>query len=353
MPSILRVSVIAGSLAVLGSFILIGLLISSSTPDIARAELDRNNHNWGRVAPGTELSTTFFIRNSGGQPLILGDPQATCGCMKPVLPTSSIPPGDQVQLEVKVHVPDKTGKIRHEIAVPTNDPDQPQLVMYVWAEAWTGIACNPQSVHLGTIKPGETVRRSIQLISPDREPFQLVHAASNCADMVISLNDSSTLSPIHRVDLAYTAGAHIGEIDGIVQVSIDHPSTSSVEIPLTGHVSGTATTKPTRLWIDRADIGTIVPRSIVISSVNDDVRFGIREAWADEPWKLVDITHQQTNRNSIIIDVELYFPRGSGGSGHALWLRLDDAQSTVCRIPLEINGWSPPPPVSMTSEPAR
>jgi hypothetical protein len=69
--------------------------------------IDVPSFNFGRVKDGTKVRKTFFIKNTGENPLFIFDAKVSCGCTVPSWPKEGIAPGEMVPIDV---VFDTTGK---------------------------------------------------------------------------------------------------------------------------------------------------------------------------------------------------------------------------------------------------
>jgi hypothetical protein len=62
--------------------------------------IDVSTHNFGRVKDGSKVSTSFFIKNTGSNPLIIFEAIASCGCTVPKWPKEPIAPGQMAIIDV-------------------------------------------------------------------------------------------------------------------------------------------------------------------------------------------------------------------------------------------------------------
>lgn len=61
---------------------------------------DKEFHDFGEIATGSENTCKFKITNTGDKPLVIVDVGASCGCTTPKKPEKPIPPGKSDMLEV-------------------------------------------------------------------------------------------------------------------------------------------------------------------------------------------------------------------------------------------------------------
>lgn len=61
---------------------------------------DVEEHDFGIIPKDTPVSKTFIVKNTGVNPLIISDAQASCGCTVPKKPEEPIAPGETGEIEV-------------------------------------------------------------------------------------------------------------------------------------------------------------------------------------------------------------------------------------------------------------
>jgi len=59
-----------------------------------------NTHDFGKIPQGTPVKYTFEFKNTGKQPLIITNGQASCGCTTPEWPKEPVLPGKKGKIVV-------------------------------------------------------------------------------------------------------------------------------------------------------------------------------------------------------------------------------------------------------------
>lgn len=85
----------------------------------------------GTVDTDSEVTATFYLFNTGGEYLRLGDVEATCGCTVAELDHNVIAPGDFTKLVATLDTSLKLGKVAKKITVQTNDPKHPEYELFL------------------------------------------------------------------------------------------------------------------------------------------------------------------------------------------------------------------------------
>ena len=96
-----------------------------------RITFDKVRYNFGNIYHADKVNHEFKFTNSGDRDLHITGARASCGCTTPTFPTSPIKPGDTGIIGVKYNSVGKQGSQKATIRVATNDPDQPEVVLYL------------------------------------------------------------------------------------------------------------------------------------------------------------------------------------------------------------------------------
>lgn len=103
-------------------------------PNVAVAEAF---HDFGGIGAKDVVTRTFVVRNTGEAPLTISHAYTTCGCTTAEVSADVIPPGQAatVALRFDAGFHDSAGQtVRRGVILENNDPDQPQVEIWVQAE---------------------------------------------------------------------------------------------------------------------------------------------------------------------------------------------------------------------------
>lgn len=81
---------------------------------------DKTTHDFGRIAQGEKVRTTFKFANTGPNPLIITNAVGSCGCTVPKWPKEPIAPGKKGEIEVEFDSAHKSGEQNKSITVTAN-----------------------------------------------------------------------------------------------------------------------------------------------------------------------------------------------------------------------------------------
>ncbi|MBP6871443.1 MAG: DUF1573 domain-containing protein [Bacteroidales bacterium] len=112
--------VIAMSLALAGVFAQSATPVKvTDNPNAPEISFDKLVHDYGTVAFGGDGVCTFKFTNTGKEPLILQQPQSSCGCTVPTWPREPVLPGTSDTIQVTYNTK-KAGPINKTVTVRSN-----------------------------------------------------------------------------------------------------------------------------------------------------------------------------------------------------------------------------------------
>jgi hypothetical protein len=88
-------------------------------PNAPEISFDKMVHDYGTIPFGGDGVCTFTFTNTGKEPLILQQPQSSCGCTVPTWPKEPVLPGGSSEIQVTYNTK-KAGPINKTITVRSN-----------------------------------------------------------------------------------------------------------------------------------------------------------------------------------------------------------------------------------------
>lgn len=174
------------------------LWVAAQHRDNGQASISFQNaqHDFGRIAEdGGEAVFDFKFTNTGEEPLIITNVEASCGCTSPLWSTDSIGSGEEGFVKVSYDPHNRPGPFNKTITVTTNGypsisiltieglvvpPSMDMVEKY--PHTMGGLKFDRRSLHYGNITNEKPVGRTIKVY--------------NATDQVITFSDS-ILSPTH------------------------------------------------------------------------------------------------------------------------------------------------------------
>lgn len=105
------------------------VVVSIYGPPIISAE--KRVQDVGKVPTDSKVQTEFQVYNIGGKRLSIKDVETSCGCTVAQISKRALSPGDFTNIRVEMDTSLKQGPVRKKITVLSNDPERPELALFV------------------------------------------------------------------------------------------------------------------------------------------------------------------------------------------------------------------------------
>jgi len=101
--------------------------LNTKNPNGAEITFDKTVYDYGTIANGGNPNFEFKFKNTGKEPLIISNCQASCGCTIPTCPKEPILPGKTAIIK-GTYATTRTGKIAKQITVTSNAKNSPVVI---------------------------------------------------------------------------------------------------------------------------------------------------------------------------------------------------------------------------------
>lgn len=95
-----------------------------ANPNAPEITFEETSHDFGTVQKGDDCTHEFKFKNTGKEPLILANCQASCGCTTPSCPKEPIAPGASGSIKVK-YDSNRVGVFTKTVTVTSNAKNSP------------------------------------------------------------------------------------------------------------------------------------------------------------------------------------------------------------------------------------
>ncbi len=119
----------------------------------------KETHDFGKIEQGKPVTHVFEFKNSGADPVVINDAQASCGCTKPNWTREPIMPGKTGSVSATFNAA-AAGQFTKTVTV-TSNAEAGQTVLYLKGEVTTqkeSAASSPSPDIKGTKKSTKTSR---------------------------------------------------------------------------------------------------------------------------------------------------------------------------------------------------
>lgn len=101
---------------------------NSPGPEIS---FERNRFSFGQIYHAEKVTHDFTFTNTGDRDLMITSVRASCGCTTPTYSKDPVAPGETGVISVLYNSVGKQGTQKATIRVGSNDPVNPEIVLYL------------------------------------------------------------------------------------------------------------------------------------------------------------------------------------------------------------------------------
>ena len=261
-------------------FFLVKAYTGRSTGDTVppRVVIDQElSHDFGVARLGAGGHHAWTVRNTGRRELELWlDKGPACGCTVTSLAKGRrerIPPGGSMEIAMEWRARKGINEAFAQSAtIGTNDPARPDFTLRISGWIHAPIVTAPEMVNLTPIYNGETRRADVAVFSPDRPDLAISEIVSSRPELI-----AVAMKPLkpdglarlkaragYRLGIEIRPGMPEGWLSETLLVRTNHPDRPTLNIPITGVVTGTISFAPTRLSLPIAGGREGVSRHVML-----------------------------------------------------------------------------------------
>lgn len=294
----------------------------------------------GMVPKGQVIDATFVIKNTGGSDLIITDARPGCGCTVASF-DKVIKPGEEGK--VVSHVDTKTfaGPIAKSILVVSNDPDRPQVNLFIKAIVKPFVDVLPNAYVRFSVVKGDSDSQNVILVSEEKT-FKPVVAEASQPYVKAEIAPAGEKDKIqgrageqYRLKLSVTGDAPEGLLNAPVRITTGVPQQPMVEIPVAGIVRARVQVTPVLVNFGNFTAGKDpITRNIIVTNNKPTVPVKITKAEASVAGFLTDIVPTQEGVSYTVV-VKPTEKVKKGPVDGVLKLFTTDKEKAVIELPLK------------------
>jgi hypothetical protein len=271
--------------------------------------LDPTSKDLGVVPLGVDTSASFTLTNVGGSDLRLANLRTSCGCTLANLSTEVISPGSTATVAVTLRIPMHPGAVAQTITFETNDPEHAAERLGVRAQARWAVEANPPAIFVGSIPPGGTVTRDVELFSPLGRAFEITGFQAPPRVAVEAIKESGR--PGHRYRVTVQGASTPGAFGAAVQFATSCPERAQVSVPFGGEVVGQKVT-PKMLVLEPAPVGSIVNARCFVTSYTKTLPEIDGVEVEGDAWEVVRWAATRVKDRAVRLTIALRVPQSPG-----------------------------------------
>jgi hypothetical protein len=172
----------------------------------ADIKLEKETHDFGTIAEGTQASYEFKVKNVGNQPLVISAVQPSCGCTTPDWTKEPILPGKYGVIKAMYNSTGRPGPFHKSITVTTN-ATAPTNVLYIKGEVGPKdlklnytpeqkkmsprLALGSTTYNFGKLEKGQKPVAKFTIKNTGRQPLTIQGIKSTCNCVTFKVSEPS------------------------------------------------------------------------------------------------------------------------------------------------------------------
>lgn len=293
----------------------------------------------GTVPKGQVIDATFVIKNAGGSDLIITDARPGCGCTVASF-DKVVKPGEEGKIVSHVDTKTFSGPIAKSILVVSNDPDRPQLNLFVKAIVKPFVDVLPNAYVRFSVIKGDSDSQNLLLVSEEKSFKPTVaEAAQPYVKAEIAPAGEKDRVPGHteqyRLKLTVTGDAPEGLLNAPVRITTGVAQQSLVEIPVAGIVRARIQVTPVLVNFGNFTAGKDpITRNIIVTNNKPAVPVRITKAEVTVAGFVTDVVPAQEGVSYTVV-VKPTDKVRKGPVDGVVKLYTTDKDKAVIQLPLK------------------
>ena len=311
-----------------------------------RIQFDRSVYDFGVTTLVDSVTGTFTFQNVGDGVLELGKPKPSCGCTVASVKPETLNPGEKGELVFTIKVGTAAQRLDKEIYVPSNDPQNSNVVLGISIETLSLFKAQPPAVSFGDVRIGTVTNTTITIKRTDGKKLTITNVKSSSdllsAKVASPEKSDGPESPL-RVELK--GGNLPRPFSEMLQLYTDDSIGAAFTIFVSAQLVGDITIEPESLsWgmpdpkdPSQEDIEVELSQSVIVSATQTNHPLVLRNVSSNLKDLKVELVTVEKGKTYEIVAT---FPKRLDESVHGtVTFETNLASLPKVEVPLEVNVW--------------
>lgn len=306
-----------------------------------KIEISQETRDMGTVPKGQVIETDFIIQNVGGSDLVITDARPSCGCTVSSF-DKMIKPGAEGRVHTSVDTKSFTGPISKSVLVVSNDPERPQMNLFVKALVKPFVDVAPQAYVRFSVVKGDTASQDVILISEEKG-FKPTVAETTQPYVKAEISPAGDKDKIagrpgeqYRLAIAVTADAPEGLLNAPIRINTGVSQQPTLEVPVSGIVRPRVSATPITVNFGNFTPGKDpITRNVVVRNNKPGTPIKVTKAEVNIPGFVTDVVPTEEGVSyTVVIKANEKVKKGAVDGKITLYY-TSDKEKTVIEIPLK------------------
>jgi hypothetical protein len=305
-----------------------------------KIEISQETRDMGTVPKGQVIETDFIIRNSGGSDLLITDARPSCGCTVSSF-DKLIKPGAEGRVHTSVDTKSFAGPISKSVLVVSNDPERPQMNLFVKALVKPFVDVAPQAYVRFSVVKGDMASQDVILISEEKgfKPTVAETAQPYVKAEISPTGDKDKIAgrpgEQYKLAIAVTADAPEGLLNAPIRINTGVSQQPTIEVPVSGIVRPRVSITPITVNFGNFTPGKDpITRNIVVTNNKPGTPIKVTKAEVNVPGFVTDVVPTQEGVSYTVV-VKANEKVKKGAVEGKITLYTSDKEKAVIEIPLK------------------
>jgi hypothetical protein len=293
----------------------------------------------GTIAKGQVIDATFVIKNTGGSDLVITDARPSCGCTVASF-DKLIKPGAEGKVVSSVDTKTFSGPISKSILLVSNDPDRPQLNLFVKANVKPFVDVLPQPFVRFSVIKGDGAGQDVILLS-DEKTFKPTIAETSQPYVKAEILPAGDKDKIpgrageqYRLRISVTGDAPDGLLNAPLRINTGVAQQPTLEIPVSGIVRPRVSVTPVMVNFGNFTAGKDpITRNIIVTNNKPGVPVKVTKAEVSVPGFVTDVVPTQEGISYTVV-VKASDRVKKGALQGTVKLYTSDKEKSIIELPL-------------------
>jgi hypothetical protein len=312
---------------------------SKSLAAAPKIEISPETKDAGTVAKGQLVEATFVVKNSGGSDLIISDARPSCGCTVASF-DKIIKPGQEGKIHSSVDTKSFSGPISKSVLVVSNDPDRPQMNLFIKAIVKPFVDVLPQAFVRFSVIKGDNSTQDVILLSEEKgfRPTVAETSQPYVKAEILPAGDKDKIpgrtGDQYKLHINVTADAPEGLLNAPIRIATGVTQQPTVEIPVSGIVRPRVSVTPVTVNFGNFTAGKDpITRNIIVTNNKPGQPVKVMRAEVSVPGFVTDIVPTQEGVSYTVV-VKASDKVKKGALDGMVKLFTSDKERAVIEIPL-------------------
>jgi hypothetical protein len=304
-----------------------------------KMEVSPETKDAGTVAKGQVVDAVFVVKNTGGSDLIISDARPSCGCTVASF-DKVIKAGGEGKIHSSVDTKSFSGPISKSVLVVSNDPDRPQVNLFIKALVKPYVDVLPQAFVRFSVIKGDNAGQDVLLVSEEKgfRPTIAETSQPYVKAEILPAGDKDKIpgraGDQYKVRINVLPDAPEGLLNAPIRVATGVSQQPTVEIPVSGIVRPRVSVTPVTVNFGNFTAGKDpITRNIIVTNNKPAVPVKVTRAEVSVPGFITDVVPTQDGISYTVV-VKASGAVKKGALDGTVKLFTSDKERSVIEIPL-------------------